>query len=146
MSDLVIATWLECFPEKLSLCRNEQVCQGGQNMSNALSGPTDWIFRYVKTVHFTLELLIYHRRSCQRFQVLFAHKRVRGYCNITNWCKAHHKTTAMFLSNHTVSVSRKSRKKEGPSPSENWPKQSLFFCPRAMGIVPPLKCPYVVML
>ena len=24
----VIATWLECFPEKSSWCRNEQVCQG----------------------------------------------------------------------------------------------------------------------
>ena len=29
----VIAAWLECFPDKLSWCRNEQVC--------ALSGPTD---------------------------------------------------------------------------------------------------------
>ena len=33
MSDLVvarvIAAWLECFPEKPSWCRNEQVCQGG---------------------------------------------------------------------------------------------------------------------
>ena len=25
----VIAAWLECFPEKPSWCRNEQVCQGG---------------------------------------------------------------------------------------------------------------------
>ena len=24
----VIAAWLECFPEKPSWCRNEQVCQG----------------------------------------------------------------------------------------------------------------------
>ena len=33
MSDLawrVIAAWLECFPEKPSWCRNEQVCQGWQ--------------------------------------------------------------------------------------------------------------------
>ena len=33
MSDLpwrVIAAWLECFPEKPSWCRNEQVCQGKQ--------------------------------------------------------------------------------------------------------------------
>ena len=28
----VIAAWLECFPEKLSWCRNEQVCQGGQKV------------------------------------------------------------------------------------------------------------------
>ena len=27
-SSLVIAAWLECFPEKLSWCRNEQVCWG----------------------------------------------------------------------------------------------------------------------
>ena len=28
MSERVFASWLECFPEKLSWCRNEQVCQG----------------------------------------------------------------------------------------------------------------------
>ena len=36
---------LECFPEKPSWCWNEQVCQG-----SALSGPTDWILRYIKTI------------------------------------------------------------------------------------------------
>ena len=33
MSDLmvcVIAAWLECFPEKSTWCRNEQVCGGGE--------------------------------------------------------------------------------------------------------------------
>ena len=29
VSDLVVAAWLECFPEKPSWCRNEQVWQGG---------------------------------------------------------------------------------------------------------------------
>ena len=38
-----IAAWLECFPEKPSWCRNEQVCQGGQKVYSALSGPMDWI-------------------------------------------------------------------------------------------------------
>ena len=35
VSDLVvavIAAWLECFPEKPSWYRNEQVCQGGQKV------------------------------------------------------------------------------------------------------------------
>ena len=33
VSDLaVIAAWLECFPEKPSWCRNEQVCQGRQKV------------------------------------------------------------------------------------------------------------------
>ena len=35
VSDLVdvrIAAWLECFLEKPSWCRNEQVCQGGQKV------------------------------------------------------------------------------------------------------------------
>ena len=47
----VIAAWLECFPKKPSWCRNEQVCRGGggQNVQSALSGPTDFILRYVKT-------------------------------------------------------------------------------------------------
>ena len=45
----VIAAWLECFPEKPSWCRNEQVCQGGQKVKSALSGPTDWILHYIKT-------------------------------------------------------------------------------------------------
>ena len=27
-SSCVIAAWLECFPEKSSWCRNEQVCEG----------------------------------------------------------------------------------------------------------------------
>ena len=45
----VIAAWLECFPKKQSWCRNEQVCQGGQNVYSGFSGPTDWILRYIKT-------------------------------------------------------------------------------------------------
>ena len=28
LSSCVIASWLECFPEKPSWCQNEQVCQG----------------------------------------------------------------------------------------------------------------------
>ena len=28
----VIAAWLECFPEKPSWCRIEQVCQGAKNV------------------------------------------------------------------------------------------------------------------
>ena len=36
-------TRLECFPEKPSLCRDEQVCQGGQKVCSALTGPMDWI-------------------------------------------------------------------------------------------------------
>ena len=28
----VIAAWLECFPEKPSWCRNEQVCQGRKSV------------------------------------------------------------------------------------------------------------------
>ena len=56
MSDLVvahkIAASLECFPGKPSWCRNEQVCQGGQKVYSALSGPTDWILRYIKTTFF----------------------------------------------------------------------------------------------
>ena len=44
VSDLVVARnccpWLECFPEKPSWCRNEQVCQGGQKVYSALSGPS----------------------------------------------------------------------------------------------------------
>ena len=46
-SSCLIAAWLECFPEKSSWCRNEQVCQGGE-MQTTLSGPTDWILRYIK--------------------------------------------------------------------------------------------------
>ena len=34
-------------------CRNEQVCHGGQKLYSALSGPTDWILRYIKTTFFT---------------------------------------------------------------------------------------------
>ena len=51
MSDLIVArncSLLECFPEKPSWCRNEQVCHG-KTVYNALSGPTDWILRYIKT-------------------------------------------------------------------------------------------------
>ena len=44
-SSRVIAAWLECFPEKLSWSRNEQVWQAYR----PLSGPTDWILRYIET-------------------------------------------------------------------------------------------------
>ena len=62
MSDLVLArnmfaAWLECFPEKPSWCRIEQVCQGGQNVYSALSGPTDRILRYIKHT-FTFYLFV----------------------------------------------------------------------------------------
>ena len=61
MSDLVpvIAAWLECFPEKPSWCRNEQVCQGGQKVYSALSSSTDWILRYIKITFpfYTIALL-----------------------------------------------------------------------------------------
>ena len=36
MSDVVVARyaeWLECFPEKPSWCRNEQVCHAGRAKS-----------------------------------------------------------------------------------------------------------------
>ena len=49
MSDLALAAWLECFPEKPSWSWNEQVYQERQKVSSALSGPTDWILRYIKT-------------------------------------------------------------------------------------------------
>ncbi len=62
VSDLVAArncciARIDCFPEKLRLCRNEQVCQGGKNVYSALSGPTDWILRYIKTT-FTINWLL----------------------------------------------------------------------------------------
>ena len=31
-SSCLIAVWLECFPEKPSWCRNEQVCQGRKSV------------------------------------------------------------------------------------------------------------------
>ena len=37
----------ECFPKKLSRCRNEHVCQGVK--CSALSGQTDWIPHYIRT-------------------------------------------------------------------------------------------------
>ena len=40
---------------------SEQVCQGGQKGQSALSGPTDWILRYMKT---TVHLL--HLQGCHR--------------------------------------------------------------------------------
>ena len=59
VSDLVAArncciARIDCFPEKLRLCRNEQVCQGGKNVYSALGGPTDWILRNIKTTFFNI--------------------------------------------------------------------------------------------
>ena len=34
----------------------------------------------------------------------FAHKRFGGYFNITHCCKSHHKTTAKFSSNPTITI------------------------------------------
>ena len=54
MSDVVVACnccMLECFSKKPSWCRNEQVCQGGQTVCSALSGPTDWILRFIKKTY-----------------------------------------------------------------------------------------------
>ena len=42
-SSRVIAAWLECFPEKSSWCRNEQVCHGSKCKAFKLSVPTNWI-------------------------------------------------------------------------------------------------------
>ena len=67
----VIAAWLECFPEKPSWCRIEQVCQGRQKVWSALSGPTDWILRYIKTTFFTTPGL-WHQQSNWQTAVLVA--------------------------------------------------------------------------
>ena len=53
----VIAAWLECFPEKPSWCRNEQVCQGGQSIkrferSNGLETALN------KNMHFTFFIVV----------------------------------------------------------------------------------------
>ena len=45
-----------------SWCRNEQVCQGRQKVWSALSGPTIWILRYIKT-KFVLHKII--SSTCQ---------------------------------------------------------------------------------
>ena len=55
LSLLVIAAWLECFPEKPSWCRNEQVCQGVT--CKELCVPTDWILSNIKMYLFTVSLL-----------------------------------------------------------------------------------------
>ena len=55
MSDLVVARnccMARMLPGMPSWCRNEQVCQGGQKVYSALSGPTDWILRYIKSTLF----------------------------------------------------------------------------------------------
>ena len=44
-SSQVIAAWPECFPDKLSWC------QGGEDKIS-LSGPMDWILRYIKAYLF----------------------------------------------------------------------------------------------
>ena len=45
--------------------RNEQVCQGGGGCRvNALSSPTDWIMRYIKTYLFSYRVSCVHA-SCQ---------------------------------------------------------------------------------
>ena len=55
MSDLVLAhncCMARMLPGEAELvchCRNEQVCQGGQKVYSALSGPMDWKLRYIKT-------------------------------------------------------------------------------------------------
>ena len=51
MSDLVVSRnccMARMLPGEAELVRNEHVCQGGQKVSSALSGPTDWILRYIK--------------------------------------------------------------------------------------------------
>ena len=45
----------ECFPQKLMLCCNEQVCQGGQ---------VDWTQRYIRTYIFTFYI---HQRHGEDF-------------------------------------------------------------------------------
>ena len=85
----VIAAWLECFPEKPGWCRNEQLCQGRQQLWRALSGPTDWILRYIKTTFtFTCEHTQTHKHThtnalyflnCH-FRILFY--AISGLCQI----------------------------------------------------------------
>ena len=55
MSDLALAR--NCC-KKPSWCRNEQVCKGRQKVSSTLSGPTDWILRYIKLTFFNYVLPI----------------------------------------------------------------------------------------
>ena len=57
------------------------------------------------------------------------HKHFGGYCNVTHCCKTHHKTTAKFSSNPTISFSRKP---QGSIPREHWSKQG-YFRQRPMG-------------
>ena len=40
----------KCFPEKSGRCRNEEL--------GALSGPTDWIPRYIRTYHLLFGLIV----------------------------------------------------------------------------------------
>ena len=47
-SSRVIAAWLECFQEKSSWCRNEQVCQGVKCKHFEFERPMDWILRCIK--------------------------------------------------------------------------------------------------
>ena len=83
VSDLVvgvIAAWLECFPEKPSWCRNEQVCQGRQKVYSSLSGPTDWILRYIKTTFFIVKIMILVNvtRLASNFKSLFLKVQMNG--------------------------------------------------------------------
>ena len=76
----VIAAWLECFPEKSSWCRNEQVCQWGHKLFSALSGPTDWILCYIKTTFFIVKIMILVNvtRLASNFKSLFLKVQMNG--------------------------------------------------------------------
>ena len=61
LSSRVIAAWLECFPEKLGCCRNEQVCQGVK--CKVLAGLDTALYKDV-TLAFFLTLVMSLLCSC----------------------------------------------------------------------------------
>ena len=63
----------------------------------------------------------------------FANHRFRGCCNTTLCCKSQHCKVSVNSYNFVFGKIR----------TENCSKQS-YFCPRAMRILPPSTCPYVV--
>ena len=73
----VIAAWLECFPEKPSWCQSEQ------NVLSALSGPTDWILRYIKTTFTcgeTCQMSAWKGRSSDCYSPLFGDDATNKHC------------------------------------------------------------------
>ena len=77
-SRCAIAAWLECVQEKPSSCRNEHVCQGRKINVKLLSGPTDWILRYIKRYLYHT-FIIYVGEVCAAYVCAYVRTCMRTY-------------------------------------------------------------------